>query len=117
VSLGNALDDRQAEADAGMAARTRAVPRWNRSVSVETSYGLSFSPVFSMVRTTDLGQTGKVNRLISSTRSLSSSHRNRAPLPCLVESRPTPSGVTIQVYRSTGRPQYETASPDRNDRI
>ena len=32
----------------------------------------------------------------------------------LVESRATPSGVTIQVYRSTGRPQYETATPDLN---
>ena len=30
----------------------------------------------------------------------------------LVESRSTPSGVTIQVYRPTGRPQYETATPD-----
>ncbi|MGH2764193.1 MAG: dihydrofolate reductase family protein [Thermoleophilaceae bacterium] len=30
----------------------------------------------------------------------------------LVESRSTPKGVTIQVYRPTGRPQYETASPD-----
>jgi dihydrofolate reductase len=29
----------------------------------------------------------------------------------LVESRSTPKGVTIQVYRPTGRPQYETASP------
>ena len=28
----------------------------------------------------------------------------------LVESRSTPSGVTIQVYRPTGRPQYETAN-------
>ena len=28
----------------------------------------------------------------------------------LVESRSTPSGVTIQVYRPTGRPQYETAT-------
>ena len=27
----------------------------------------------------------------------------------LVESRSTPSGVTIQVYRTTGRPHYETA--------
>ncbi len=27
----------------------------------------------------------------------------------LVESRATPSGVTIQVYRPTGRPQYGTA--------
>ena len=27
----------------------------------------------------------------------------------LVESRSTPKGVTIQVYRPTGRPQYETA--------
>jgi dihydrofolate reductase len=26
----------------------------------------------------------------------------------LVDSRPTPSGVTIQVYRSAGRPQYAT---------
>src|ERR671929_1906167 len=32
----------------------------------------------------------------------------------LVESRSTPSGVTIQVYRPTGHPQYETATPDRN---
>jgi RibD C-terminal domain len=30
----------------------------------------------------------------------------------LVESRTTPKGVTIQVYRPTGRPQYETAMPD-----
>ena len=30
----------------------------------------------------------------------------------LVESRSTPSGVTIQTYRPTGRPQYETATPD-----
>jgi dihydrofolate reductase len=29
----------------------------------------------------------------------------------LVESRSTPSGVTIQVYRPTGRPQYATAPP------
>jgi len=28
----------------------------------------------------------------------------------LVESRPTPSGVTIQIYRPTGRPQYATAT-------
>jgi len=32
----------------------------------------------------------------------------------LVESRSTPKGVTIQVYRLTGRPQYETATPDLN---
>ena len=32
----------------------------------------------------------------------------------LVQSRPTPKGVAIQVYRPTGRPQYETATPDRN---
>ncbi len=32
----------------------------------------------------------------------------------LVESRSTPKGVTIQVYRPTGRPQYETATPDPN---
>jgi dihydrofolate reductase len=32
----------------------------------------------------------------------------------LVESRATPRGVTIQVYRPTGRPQYETATPDLN---
>jgi dihydrofolate reductase len=32
----------------------------------------------------------------------------------LVESRSTPSGVTIQVYRPTGRPQYATATPDLN---
>jgi dihydrofolate reductase len=31
----------------------------------------------------------------------------------LVESRSTPSGVTIQVYRPTGRPQYAGATPDR----
>ena len=30
----------------------------------------------------------------------------------LVESRSTPKGVTIQVYRPTGRPRYETAAPD-----
>jgi hypothetical protein len=30
----------------------------------------------------------------------------------LVEARSTPSGLTIQVYRPTGRPQYETATPD-----
>ena len=30
----------------------------------------------------------------------------------LVESRSTSSGVTIQLYRPTGRPQYETATPD-----
>jgi dihydrofolate reductase len=29
----------------------------------------------------------------------------------LVESRATPSGVTFQVYRSAGRPQYQTATP------
>jgi dihydrofolate reductase len=29
----------------------------------------------------------------------------------LVESRTTPKGVTIQVYRPTGRPQYEPATP------
>ena len=29
----------------------------------------------------------------------------------LVESRATPSGVTIQVYRPAGRPQYETGTP------
>ena len=28
----------------------------------------------------------------------------------LVDSRATPSGVTIHVYRLTGRPQYETAA-------
>jgi dihydrofolate reductase len=32
----------------------------------------------------------------------------------LVVSRSTPRGVTIQVYRPTGRPQYETATPDQN---
>jgi dihydrofolate reductase len=32
----------------------------------------------------------------------------------LVESRSTAKGVTIQVYRPTGRPQYETATPDLN---
>jgi dihydrofolate reductase len=30
----------------------------------------------------------------------------------LVDSRSTPKGVTIQVYRPTGHPQYETATPD-----
>jgi dihydrofolate reductase len=30
----------------------------------------------------------------------------------LVESRATPSGVTIQVYRPAGRPQYATAAAD-----
>jgi dihydrofolate reductase len=30
----------------------------------------------------------------------------------LVDSRATPSGVTIQVYRPTGRPQYATATAD-----
>ena len=29
----------------------------------------------------------------------------------LVDSRSTPKGVTIQVYRPSGRPQYETATP------
>ena len=32
----------------------------------------------------------------------------------LVESRPTPKGITIQVYRPTGRPQYATATADRS---
>ena len=32
----------------------------------------------------------------------------------LVASRATPSGVTIQVYRPTGRPQYATATADMN---
>jgi dihydrofolate reductase len=35
----------------------------------------------------------------------------------LVESRSTPKGVTIQIYRPTGRPQYETAAPDRSREI
>jgi dihydrofolate reductase len=30
----------------------------------------------------------------------------------LVDSRATPEGITIQVYRPTGRPQYATATPD-----
>ena len=30
----------------------------------------------------------------------------------LVESRSTPSGITIQVYRPSGRPRYETATAD-----
>jgi dihydrofolate reductase len=30
----------------------------------------------------------------------------------LVDSRATPSGVTIQVYRPTGRPQYAIATPE-----
>ena len=29
----------------------------------------------------------------------------------LVDSRVTPKGVTIQVYRPTGRPQYAAATP------
>jgi len=32
----------------------------------------------------------------------------------LVDSRSTPKGVTIQVYRPTGRPQYATATADRS---
>jgi dihydrofolate reductase len=32
--------------------------------------------------------------------------------PDLVESRSTTSGVTIQIYRPSGRPQYATATPD-----
>jgi dihydrofolate reductase len=32
----------------------------------------------------------------------------------LVDSRATPKGVTIQVYRPTGRPQYGTATVDVN---
>ena len=30
----------------------------------------------------------------------------------LIDSRATPSGVTIQVYRPTGRPQYATSTAD-----
>jgi dihydrofolate reductase len=33
----------------------------------------------------------------------------------LVDSRATPSGVTIHVYRPTGRPQYATAASDSED--
>jgi dihydrofolate reductase len=44
------------------------------------------------------------------TRLFSDTGRDRALE--LVESRTTPSGVTIQVYRPTGRPQYGTASVD-----
>jgi dihydrofolate reductase len=32
----------------------------------------------------------------------------------LMESRSTPKGVTIQVYRPSGRPQYATATADRS---
>ena len=32
----------------------------------------------------------------------------------LVDSRATPTGVTIRVYRPAGRPQYGTATPDTN---
>ena len=32
----------------------------------------------------------------------------------LVESRATPKGIPIQIYRPTGRSQYETATPDLN---
>ena len=31
----------------------------------------------------------------------------------LVDSRATPGGVTFQVYRPTGRPQYATPTADR----
>jgi hypothetical protein len=31
----------------------------------------------------------------------------------LVDSRATPKGITIQVYRPAGRPQYGTATPIR----
>jgi hypothetical protein len=30
----------------------------------------------------------------------------------LIESRAFPTGITIQVYRPTGRPQYPTATAD-----
>ena len=30
----------------------------------------------------------------------------------MVDSRSTPSGVSVQVYRPTGRPQYATATAD-----
>jgi dihydrofolate reductase len=33
----------------------------------------------------------------------------------LIDSRPTPSGVTIQVYRPAGRPEYATAAPTTGD--
>ena len=33
----------------------------------------------------------------------------------LVDSRTTPKGVTIQVYRPTGRPRYATATADHDD--
>src|SRR5437870_12959658 len=33
----------------------------------------------------------------------------------VVDSRATPKGVTIQVYRPTGRPQYATATPEARD--
>jgi hypothetical protein len=32
----------------------------------------------------------------------------------LVESRSTSGGVTVQVYRLAGRPQYATATPNQN---
>jgi hypothetical protein len=32
----------------------------------------------------------------------------------LVDSRATPKGVTIQVYRPIGRPRYASASADRS---
>jgi hypothetical protein len=32
----------------------------------------------------------------------------------LVGSQSTPKGITIQVYRPTGRPQYATATADRS---
>jgi dihydrofolate reductase len=35
----------------------------------------------------------------------------------LVESRVTPGGVTIQIYRPSGRPQYATATPEGKDAI
>jgi hypothetical protein len=32
----------------------------------------------------------------------------------LVDSRATPQGIAIHVYRPAGRPQYGTATPDTN---
>ena len=34
------------------------------------------------------------------------------PLPDLVESRADSKGVTVEVYRPTGRPEYATATAD-----
>ena len=64
MCLGDALDDGQAEADACVVGAMRSVPRWNGSASVETSCGVSFSPVFSTVSTTVSGCALVVTRTV-----------------------------------------------------